>query len=82
MGTSTNIYEQAGRARKVSALLVQCMRDGLDLADVALFSDAEWAGLAERAGVKVPSKVTRAALVTQLERRGDPAPSDPFVGVG
>lgn len=67
-----NPYQERNRQRKASALLVQALREDLAAADVALFSDEEWAALADRSSVKVPSETTREIVVTSLERREAP----------
>jgi hypothetical protein len=69
--TTTNPYEEAARTRKATAL-VACAIDRFSTATVAHLgltehaTDDVWAGLANLAGVNVPSAATRAQVLERL----------------
>lgn len=64
-----NPYEERARARKTSAILVTALRSDLDLIDLALLDRNEWAELAERAGVRPPSDLSRRIVLENLHHR-------------
>lgn len=62
-------FEERNRARKASALLVQCLAEERTAKEVARFHPHRWVALAERAGVQPPSFLTLALVIENLERR-------------
>ncbi len=64
----SNPYEDAGRLRKVAALvaILQEYRITSDLAEVMDYH--EWVALAARAHVKPPSDESKAAVTAELRR--------------
>lgn len=64
-----NAFEERARSRKTSAILVTAIRSDLDLLDLALLDRTEWADLAERAGVRPPSDLSRRIVLENLHHR-------------
>ena len=67
MTTAANPYEALARENKAAALAAWCRAQGIapELLEVA--SDTEWRALALHAGVKVPSRQTRALVLAKLK---------------
>lgn len=68
-----NTYEAEARTRKAMALTTAALaaRDGEGFTpeDVEAFTDDQWAELAEIAGVRPPSEVTKALVVQSMRVR-------------
>lgn len=73
--SASNRFEQLARAKKVSALLaiVPHGNDAREIAATAAFlsamTDRQWATLAQRAGVSVPSEETRRLVLAKARAR-------------
>ena len=96
-----NDFERHAREKKAIALIDTAMSaydgEGFSAEDIEAFSDAQWNLLADCAGVRPPSEVTRALVVSSVRvRRGEQHTADevfaklakgsmmddPFVGLG
>lgn len=73
---TTNEYEKRARERKAIALIDTAMSaydgEGFSAEDLENFTDAQWELLADCAGVRSPSEVTKALVVSSVRvRRGE-----------
>lgn len=71
-----NSYETEARQRKALALIDCAMNaydgEGFTAEDLEAFTDGQWRMLADAAGVRPPSEVTRALVVSSVRvRRAD-----------
>lgn len=70
---TTNEYEKRARERKATALIDTAMTaydgEGFSVEDLENFTDAQWDLLADCAGVRPPSEVTRALTISSLKVR-------------
>ena len=85
-----NDFERHARERKATALIDTAMSaydgEGFSTEDLEAFTDAQWELLADCAGVRPPSEVTRAIVISSVRvRRADRkkvSDDDLFVGLG
>lgn len=86
---TTNEYEKQARERKAIALIDTAMSaydgEGFSAEDLGAFTDAQWELLADCAGVRPPSEVTKALVISSVRvRRADRekvSDEDLFVGL-
>lgn len=71
--------EIANRTAKAARLAQQLLVHHASLEQVEALGDAGWSMVAELAGDKYPSELTRAAVIGLFREMGEP---DPFAGFG